>query len=229
MASPFFIFNNKNSLDYGIIINKLPSIFRAEERVKKTKIDGRHGVLHESDGTYEEVLKSVECTIVDTSQIDFICSWLRGEGKIIFSNEPDKYYKGYVVNQIDFKRVFTTLKSFIIQFECDPFKYLHDGKENIVLTKSSKIYNLGTYESEPIITVEGTGDIDLFINNKVINLRQISTAITIDSNMKNAFYGTLNLNNKMQGDFPVLKTEENDIFWTGNVSKITITPNWRCL
>lgn len=229
MTRPFFICNNINSLEHGIIINKLPHISRAEERIEKIKVDGRHGVLHSSDGTFEEVIKSVECTLKDKNEVDFICSWLRGNVEVIFSNEPDKFYKGYIINQVDFKQVFTVLKSFIIQIECDPFKYLLDGKENIVLTNSSKIYNLGTYESQPVITIDGSGDIELTINDNVINLNQLSGPITLDSNIENAFYGTVNMNNKMEGEFPTFKTGENNISWVGNVNKLIITPNWRCL
>lgn len=229
MESPFFIYNNKSSLDYGIIANKLPSILRASERVEKIKIDGRHGVLHQSDGTYEEILKSVECSLIDILEVDSICSWLKGKGEIIFSNEPDKFYKGYIINQIEFKKIFNTLKSFIVQFECEPFRYLLEGKDTVILTQGTKLYNQGTFESEPILTIEGSGDIDLIINNEIVKLKQLSTPITIDSQMKNAYYGSINLNNKMYGEFPTFSEGENSISWTGNVTKISITPNWRCL
>ena len=33
-------------------------------------------------------------------------------------------------------------------------------------------------------------------------------------------------NDKMYSDFPVLKEGINNISWTGNVTKLEITPNW---
>lgn len=33
----------------------------------------------------------------------------------------------------------------------------------------------------------------------------------------------------MKGQFPYLDIGENVISWSGNISKIEITPNWRCL
>ncbi|QDY17535.1 phage tail protein [Clostridium botulinum] len=32
----------------------------------------------------------------------------------------------------------------------------------------------------------------------------------------------------MYGEFPIFQVGENKISWTGNVSKIEITPRWRC-
>ena len=37
------------------------------------------------------------------------------------------------------------------------------------------------------------------------------------------------LNEKMEGDFPVLKPGDNLISWSGDVSRLVIVPNWRYL
>lgn len=45
--------------------------------------------------------------------------------------------------------------------------------------------------------------------------------------MKSAYSNNQPLNNKMTGDFPILKTGENNISWTGNITKAEIIGNWR--
>ena len=86
---PYFIFNGVSSADY-LIINTLPSVFKPEKDITKIEIPGRDGFLTNDLGSYKSILKTVECTIKDLSQIDYICSWLTGSGDIVFSNELTK-------------------------------------------------------------------------------------------------------------------------------------------
>lgn len=99
----------------------------------------------------------------------------------------------------------------------------------IILTEPTDILNTGTFEGEPIITVYGQGNITLTFNNSNIILNNIERKITINSEILNAYDGNLSLNNKMSGDFPVFKLGENNLSWTGSVTKLEITPNWRWL
>ena len=117
-------------------------------------------------------------------------------------------------------------KRFVIEFDVQPFGY---DIEPYIVTKTTpfSLTNIGTFESEPIVTVYGTGNITLYINNQSIILKNITDNITINSEMKNAYSGIPLLNNKMSGEFPVLELGENNISWVGNVSKLEIQPNWR--
>lgn len=86
---------------------------------------------------------------------------------------------------------------------------------------------MGTFESEPVITIFGTGNITLYVNNQSIVLTSISNDITLDSETLNAYSGSTSLNNKMNGEFPKFQVGENTINWTGNITKIEVQPNWR--
>ena len=72
-------------------------------------------------------------------------------------------------------------------------------------------------------------DVTLYVNNKSIYLKEIKDKIVIDSEMKNAYNNAVSLNYKMSGNFPILSVGENNISWTGNVTKLEIQPNWRFL
>ncbi|EJE7236826.1 phage tail protein, partial [Clostridium botulinum] len=74
-----------------------------------------------------------------------------------------------------------------------------------------------------------SSDISLNINGEVIKLKNVNNYIELDPEIQECYRDTLNCNNDMQGEFPIFKVGENRISWTGNVSKIEITPNWRCL
>ena len=84
--------------------------------------------------------------------------------------------------------------------------------------------------SEPLITVYGNGDITLNINGNSYPLRNVQESITIDSEMMEVFKGNTNQNGKYGGaEFPRFEVGQNEIRWTGNVSKIKIQPRWRWL
>lgn len=224
---PFFIWKDINSSDH-LIINKLPSIIRAQKNIDKIEIDGRDGFLTQDNGNYKGIIKSLECTITDLSKIDFICAWLTGEGEVIFSNEPGKKYKATIINQIEFKKIAATFHSLIIQFDCQPHKYDLDN-DLVTLNASGTINNSGTAYSKPIIKIYGTGSINLSINSNIINLTNVDEYVTLDSDLVDCYKDTILKNNYMNGDFPILEVGANNITWTGTVTKVEITPNWRYL
>lgn len=224
MDMPFFIWKNENSMDNNVTVKKLPPIIMASTRIEKIPIPGRNGFLTVDDGSYEEIIKPVQCYIKDDADIDYICNWLRGSGDVVFSNQPDRKYKAVIINQIPFNKVLNSAKSFIVQFECQPFAYSLNSSL-ITLTQSGTINNPSS-DSLPYIKVYGTGNITLTINNKNIIFTNVSSYIELDSEMQECFKGTQPANNQMSGVFPILVKGNNSISWTGTVTKIEITPRW---
>ena len=115
-----------------------------------------------------------------------------------------------------------------MEFEVQPFGY-DVFEQTLVKTAPFSLFNIGTFESEPIITIFGAGNITLYVNNQSISLKEIAGSITIDSEMQNAYNGVTSMNNKMQGEFPILSLGENHITWLGNVTRLEIRLNWRWL
>ena len=224
---PYFIFNGIDSIDY-LILNKLPSVFKASKDVEKIEIPGRDGFLTQDNRSYKSIIKSAECSLRNLDNIDYTCSWLTGGGNVVFSNEPDKVYKATIINQIEFSKILREFHSFIIQFECQPHKYSLDNNI-IALDTPQTVFNPSVVSSKPVIKLYGTGDINLIVNDNIINLTNVSEYVTIDSDIQDAFKDTLPTNNDMAGEFPELIPGSNYIGWTGSVTKVEITPNWRWL
>lgn len=227
MKQAYFVFKNISSEDY-LMVNKLPPIIKADKDIQKIEIEGRDGFLTNDKGTYKGTLKSVECTIMNLDNLDFICSWLDGSSDVIFSNEPERIYKATIINQIPFEKIAATFYKLLIQFECQPHKYAINNN-NITLTAAGTIFNLGSTKSKPVIKVFGAGTIILNINGKVINITNVSEYVVIDSDIVDAYKGTFLMNQYMNGEFPELVPGINTISWTGTITKIEITPNWRYL
>lgn len=236
-----FKFDGKNSYtDFGIIISKRPTLPSPKRRVSYIDIPGRDSSLVYDERTYENITIGVECKIKDRNlleKIDDIKAWLlsAGESNLVFSFQEDKKYIGQVVNSIDFSQVVKVFSEFIIVFNCKPFKYAVD---NIPITKTSGletvIANPGTIVSKPIIRATCNGSGEFKINGKEVRVLDLDEQVVIlDSELEESYYYVdgkmVNANSNISGQFPILNIGSNTISFSGGISKLEITPNWRWL
>ena len=70
-----------------------------------------------------------------------------------------------------------------IKLKMHPFRYLNNDAV-VTLTGNGTVNNPGTVYSEPVITIEGNGDVSLTIGKQTIQLT-IDTKATIDCRHKN--------------------------------------------
>ena len=224
----YCIFRNIDSRELGLYMERCPERISPKRRDENITIPGRHGNLTITDDAFETYIRSAEFIVKDEKKIDEICAHFKGSGWLIFDTEPDRKYKARVANQIEFSHVIRHFKRFIVEFEVQPFGY-DVFPQTIVKTAPFNLFNMGTFESEPIITIFGSGNITLYVNNQNVSLKEIIGSVTLDSEMKNAYRGSVSMNNKMQGEFPILIPDENHVTWLGNVTKLEIQPNWRWL
>ena len=227
----WFRFKETDSREYGILISSVPERVRPERRVKEIEIPGRSGNLTQDEETYDAYVISMECSTRGSDRMDEIITWLNGAGDLTLSTEPDKVYQASIYNKISISDQIYLYNSFLLQFKVQPFKYnINPFADELTLTAQTIIRNGGTVYSEPIITVYGSGDITLTINEKDFPLYSVDGSITIDSEMMEVFKGTANQNSKYGGEtFPRLEVGENAISWTGNVSRVETQPKWRWL
>lgn len=211
----YFIWNSTDNRTKNIILNKFPDRNKASKRVEKITVPGRNGFLTQSDGTYEPVTLSVECTLKAGANIDDVVNWLDGTGMLTFSDDLNKEYEATIINAIPLTTVLKRYRSFIITFDCQPFL---KGKTLNTVTITSPTLTAsktvaGNRSINPIMTLTGTGSFDITVNSKIIHLVNVETSIVLDSEMMNATEssGTVNANSKMSGDFPILKSGANTI------------------
>ena len=120
--------------------------------------------------------------------------------------------------------------SFAVNLRCSPPFWHVNNPSNVTITTASYILtNPGTACSGPIISVYGSSDMTHIINDTFIELDTVSNGITINSVIREAYQESTLLNNKMEGDFPILKPGTNLISWSGSVTRLVVQPNWRYL
>ena len=107
----------------GLIICELPPISKPPMRINETMVDGRHGSRIEELG-YSSYDKAVNIGLHGNFDINKVIKYFSGEGDIVFSNEPDKVYRGQVINQIDYNRLLR-FRQATVTFRVQPFKHKH--------------------------------------------------------------------------------------------------------
>lgn len=231
----YFIFKgiNSNSIK-GLIVQELPQIVKAKKRFTKTEIEGLDGDILEELG-YEAYDKIIKIGITKECDIDELINWLDGSGQLILSNEPTKYYNVEIVDSINFERLLR-YKTATIKLHTQPFKYLINEEnlvEEIEEQTTINIENKGYIDSKPIMTIYGTGNIQINLNNNKVFLVDMKDDeyITIDTIKEDAYKGVILKNRQMIGDFNNIKLQpgQNTITWTGNLTKIEIEPKSRWL
>lgn len=105
----------------GLIIQSLPPITKPKMRTSKEEINGRDGDIITKLG-YAAYDKEVSIGLHGDFDVDDAIAFLDSEGEVVFGNEPDKYYRYRILDQIDFERLvrFRTAK---VKMHVQPFKY----------------------------------------------------------------------------------------------------------
>ena len=221
---------NSNTLT-GLLISKLPPITKPKQRTQTEEIDGKDGDIVTTLG-YGAYDKTIDIGLYGDFDIEDIMTYFNSSGTVTFSNEEDKYYNYQIVEQIDFDRLirFRTAK---VKMHVQPFKYSSvEGTRTFNITSEEEITinNSGNYVSKPVISITGSGTINLSVNGYevlVIELGEDATTITIDTaNMEAYNQNTSELMNRsVTGDYDnlYLNAGSNTISWTGTITQIQIT------
>lgn len=226
----YIIINGKKStLINGLIITSLPPITKPKIRYRAEEIDGIDGDTINKLG-YGAYDKTFEIGLSYNYNVDDVIEYLNTEGQITFSNEPDKYYNFTTLNQIDFEKLlrFKTAK---ITIHVQPFKYSNvESTKTFTFTSASQninIRNNGNIYSKPIITIYGSGTINLSLNGiQAFVINTLTGSMVLDTQSQNAYDPNTKdfLNRYVTGDFKnlYLQAGVNVISWTGNITKIEI-------
>lgn len=145
----------------GLIIQELPPITKPPIRNQIEEIDGRDGdiVTKLGYGAYDKVISIGLSFNYDINQI---ISFFNSEGTIIFSNEPTKYYKFQILEQIDFEKLIR-FKTASVIMHVQPFKFLLNEapivfNPNIISGEGTSFILNGTKSNKPFNDLKFKGN-----------------------------------------------------------------------
>ncbi len=146
-----------DSRELGLHIPELPPIQRATERVERVIVPGRSGTLTKKQGenVYDSYQKSFDIIATDPSKIQSVHRLLRGNGKMIFSNEQNYRYTVSFAEGWSFNRFFRQWRRATLVLEVFPFK------ESV----EEKIYD-GVYKEELLHGSDGC-EVEIFCDTEI--------------------------------------------------------------
>lgn len=154
----------------GLIIQSLPPISKPKMRTSKEEIDGRDGDVVTKLG-YSAYDKHLSIGLHGDFDIDDAIAFFDSEGEVVFGNEPDKYYRYQILDQIDFDRL-VRFRTANVKMHVQPFK--HDAVDRVfdivnqflyVEDSTATKFGVTVTSSDGSIRVSGkaTSDVDIEI------------------------------------------------------------------
>lgn len=240
----YFTYNGRSSEEFGLHIEKKDVFSAPEYDAAFTSIPGRSGDLIVSNRRFANIKVSYTVFLARKNVTD-LSEVLRAVKGWLYT-EPDRYHEitdsydagyfryGVISGSLDIEEQFNKLGSFQVTFNCKPFKYSTAGLQEISAENGGSIFNPEAFTAKPIITLKGSGDFSLTLQNggynKTWNFKGITDGVVCDSEQMNFYYGTMLLNDKVTGDgFPELLPGETVLTASGGVSEIKVMPRWCCL
>ena len=141
--------------------------------------------------------------------------------------DPDHYRLAYFKESWDIEDRYTRLGKFDITFHCRPERFLVSGNTPVAVPTGESIFNPTGFKAKPLIHITGSGSGTLTVNGTTMSFTGITDYLNLDCDTQDCYRLPIeNKNNLMTGEFPVLKSGDNLVAFTGGITSVTITPKW---
>ena len=183
-------FDGESSKDYGVYITG-EAVFNAPERdIEMISIPGRSGSFALDKGRFENIEVRYPAGIFADNELDFaeaisdfrnfLCS-KKGYCRLTDDYNPDEYRLAIYRSGLEVTPAMLKAGEFEIVFDCKPQRYLMSGEAPIEVSNNEVIFNPTLYEANPLLEVEGYGDItlngyEIVINDDVIGELELAPA-----------------------------------------------------
>ena len=202
----------------------------AKKRVsEESKIYGANGTYVVHDGAYESQDRVLKFSAVNFAKVVELSNLFND-----FDNEIEfdylklsRYYADLV--DITYSKQGKSRWIVNIKLRFNPFRYTTENTETKLTTRGT-INNIGNVFSEPVIEIEGSGEVSLTIGVQSMFLNLDSKAIIDCRHRKQNVYDKNNVVNnsiRKKGGFFEIPPGLQGVATNGNVTNIKIKGNWR--
>lgn len=173
-----FTFDGVSSSTYGVYLTG-KGVFNAPERaVEMIEVPGRNGTFALDQGRFQNIQVTYKIGMFDVNETNFATkvsnfrNWLCSKvGYVRLSDEynPDEYRMAVYSGGLELKHDLLIAGEAEITFDCRPQRWLTSGETPVAIANSGDtITNPTLFDAEPVLALEGTGDIT--INGQTINI-----------------------------------------------------------
>ena len=202
----------------------------AKKRVsEESKIYGANGTYVVHDGAYESQERVLKFSAVNFAKVVELSNLFND-----FDNEIEfdylklsRYYADLV--DITYSKQGKSRWIVNVKLRFNPFRYTTENTETKLTTRGT-INNIGNVFSEPIIEIEGSGEVSLTIGVQSMFLNLDSKAIIDCRHRKQNVYDKNNVvknSIRKKGGFFEIPPGLQGVATNGNVTSIKIKGNWR--
>ncbi len=160
-----FIFNNKSSEDFGLVVQAPPVYSFPDRDISSTRVPGRNGDIIIDNGSFKNVPRSYIVGVKykqSTGQYETferILDWLNskkgGYAVLEDSYDPEVYRMASFQLSGDINDYHSQAGAMTITFNCKPQRFLKMGdNETVYMGKQFHITNNSGFESAPLIAVD---------------------------------------------------------------------------
>lgn len=221
MAQSYFIWKGRDCRSMGITMRGPVPIVRPEERVQHVTIPGRTGDLTQTEGDniYNSYIQTVDMSVQGGYRVREVYQWLRGEGYVTFSGEPDRRQKARIIGAVTLTKISRNMDRWAGTFQiyCEPLKELLENKTTNV-SDGSTVINTGDVIERPEIALKATAtSATIGIGGKTLTMTNltIDNVYVIDSGAEMFRAGDVNATANTSGGFPVLNPGSNTVSCSG--------------
>lgn len=223
-----FTWHGVSSDTIGVGVEHYPSIPIPARRQTLLSVPGRNGGILITEDAFENVILNYDVYIKEAANMAVVSrtvlEWLLVPG---YQELTDDYDTG--ITRYGFFETTDPIESFLnrfgrvtLAFNCKPQRYITESLTPEVY--SSPLVNPTYNEARPLIIVHGSGSGTITVGNNTVTLADCE--ICLDSENQQAYYDSTNMNDKMEGEFPVLPIGTTAISYTGGVTSVEVAPRW---
>lgn len=223
--------NGKSSDDVNVVVEHYPDINVPRRKTEVTSVAGRNGDIIFEQDAFENVTKRYDIYISAeaprlTTIAPRVVEWLMQKGycRLEDGYEPDVFQLAYYSGGLDVQSILNRMGRCTIEFSAKPQKWLKCGEYGVTITNGMALFNPTPYDARPLIQATGNGTIAC--GGNALTISGNTGAVTIDCDTMDVYQGTINLNNKASGDFPILTGGANNIISVSGFTGVVVTPRW---
>lgn len=239
------IWNGITSRSIPLIVERPPDYAVAERDYEVTHILGRNGDLLTDNESYKNVNQPYDIAFgslekTHSEMAAAVSEWLHsasGYARLEDTYDPDHFRMAYYIEEVELENILNHLGRATINFNCMPQRFLKSGDHPIIFTKTGSILlNPTRFTAKPMITVYGTGDAMLTVNDLVIKIKEIGGHLILDSDLGEVYTvedeipagknDQIEWSEAMHHAFPFLPQGQNRIAFTGGITRVEVTPRW---
>ena len=214
-----FYFNGINSLDYNMVIQHRPDRIGGEHNFTSSSATNRNGLIFRDEKTYNNGTLTLDIVFLNPekdSYIDEVDELFDVQNYVDFESyyDPDYIYRVKPTKTPSFTNTRKDQRAvtFTLELSVYPFKFLSEGLKTTTYDGLVTLTNPTKYEAKPKITIRGTGDCTLTVNDITFHIFGLNGEYVLDSELLEE-HGA----GALQGlDFPTFIPGANTIYASTN-------------